>query len=72
MDIPDVTSAPSGLVLLLARRRAGVTQQDVAEAMGVTRPRVAYLEGRYHLPDKAMARYLDALAQAAQRGRVAA
>lgn len=68
MDITKViTSGPSGLDLLVARRRAGLTQQEVADAMGVSRPRVAYLEARYHPPNKAVARYIEALRDLSNR-----
>lgn len=58
--------APTGLDLLVVRRRAGLRQVDVAVAMGVNRQRVAQLEAMYRPPDKAVARYLAALDRAAR------
>lgn len=56
-----ITHGPTGQDLRDLRKRAGLRQQDVADLMGVVRPRVAHIEGMYHPPRMAVARYLDAV-----------
>ena len=61
MDTADVITHTTGLDLLVARRRAGLRQRDVAAAMGVSRPRVAFLEAMYAPPEPAVERYMTAV-----------
>ena len=57
-----VTKRPSGLDLQFERKTAGLTQDQVAARLGVTRQRVAAIEGA-RLPSlKATEQYLVALA----------
>jgi transcriptional regulator with XRE-family HTH domain len=45
-----MTKAEIGLILTTARTRAGLTQSELAKAMGTTQPVVARAEGGYRLP----------------------
>ena len=46
----SVTKSELGLILTDARRRAGKTQAELAEAMGTTQPAIARAEGGYRMP----------------------
>ena len=59
------TAPQTGIDLLVARREKGLTQSDVAIAMGVNRQRVSALERSFRPPQKAVERYLAALRQVA-------
>lgn len=52
-----------GLDLRIRRLRAGISQTDLAVAMGTARPRVSVIEATYRPSAKAVERYLSALEQ---------
>jgi transcriptional regulator with XRE-family HTH domain len=55
------TAPETGIDLMVARRQAGLTQWDVAAAMGVNRQRISALERSFRPPRRAIERYLAAL-----------
>lgn len=59
----------SGLDLMYQRRLAGLRQEDLGRLMGVSRSRVAHLEGEYRPAEGAVRRYLDALQRMAEQAR---
>jgi transcriptional regulator with XRE-family HTH domain len=59
-----LTPPVSGIDLLVCRKQLGLRQQDVADAMGVVRSRVAHLEAMYRPPTHAVERYMAALSEA--------
>lgn len=48
--IGTVTKSEVGLILANARRRAGKTQAELAQAMGTTQPVIARAEAGYRMP----------------------
>jgi transcriptional regulator with XRE-family HTH domain len=56
-----MTRTQSGLDLMYARRRMGLRQSEIADALGVSSQRISALERMYAPPAPAVARYLAAL-----------
>jgi DNA-binding transcriptional regulator YiaG len=61
------TAPETGIDLMVARRQAGLTQWDVAAAMGVNRQRISALERMFRPPHKAIERFLAAVESAAAK-----
>ncbi len=56
-----VDQAVPGIALLTERRRAGLTQVDIARAMGVSVPRISQIEAGAAIRPVTASRYLQAL-----------
>ncbi len=56
-----VDQAVPGTALLAERRRAGLTQLDIATAMGVSVPRISQIEAGAAIRPATASRYLEAL-----------
>lgn len=65
---PIVVGPTSGLALKVRRQACGIQAREVARRMGVSRARVASLEGARFVTPSARERYLVALGDAV-RGR---
>jgi transcriptional regulator with XRE-family HTH domain len=63
-----IAKRPSGLDLQFERKAAGLTQDQVAVGLGVTRQRIAAIEGARFPSPKATEQYLATLARVAPGG----
>ena len=55
-------TAHTGIMIALQRKKLGISQQELAAAVGISRPQVANIEsGRSDIPTKSLRLYAQAL-----------